>query len=62
MSEGFQIMVWSKVKYSQKINDDFLREKLHKRFESVMPIIKIDMIFCEKKAEEAAQVEDKEPA
>lgn len=46
--------MWSKVKYAEKLSDDFLREKLQKRFESVLPYIKIDVIFVEKDKEEKA--------
>ena len=52
-------MIWSKVKFSQNISDDFLREKLQKRFESVIPFIKIDMIFCEKKTDPVPEGEKK---
>lgn len=46
--EKFCFAVWSKIKYSERLSDDFLREKLQKRFESVLPYIKIDVIYVEK--------------
>lgn len=47
MSEKFHICVWSKVKYSEKLKNDLIREKVEKRFESVIPFIKIDVVYLE---------------
>ena len=45
--EDFRMIVWSKKKFSQSLNSDFLYEKVQKRYECVIPFIKVDIIFGE---------------
>jgi hypothetical protein len=51
VSEKFRFAVWSKMKYSEELNNNMLEEKLQTRFEAVLPYIKIDVIFVEKSKE-----------
>ena len=55
--EDFRLVVWSKEKFSQSINSDFLYEKIKKRYEYVIPFIKIDIIYGEKVEEKAEEEE-----
>jgi hypothetical protein len=36
------------VKYSEEMKNEMLIEKLEKRFEAVLPFIKMDIVFIEK--------------
>lgn len=52
ISENFGFLVWSKLKLSQEgISDGLIQEKIQKRFDSILPFIKIDLLFLTKKKE-----------
>lgn len=45
VSNSYLIGVWSKVKLGEELNEERIREKLQLRFETILPFIKIDIIF-----------------
>ena len=45
VSDSYVLGVWSKVKLSEELREERIREKLQLRFESILPFIKIDIIF-----------------
>lgn len=45
VSEKYLIAVWSKVKLGEELGEERVREKLQLRLESILPFIKIDIIF-----------------
>lgn len=45
INSNYLLAVWSKIKLDQGLNGERVREKLQLRFETILPIIKIDIIF-----------------
>jgi hypothetical protein len=50
LSEKYLIAVWSKVKLGEELGEERVREKLQLRLESILPFIKIDIIFLTQSA------------
>jgi hypothetical protein len=45
INNDYLLAVWSKVKLDQALNEERVREKMQLRFETILPFIKIDIIF-----------------
>ena len=45
INNDYLLAVWSKIKLDQGLNEERVREKLQLRFETILPFIKIDIIF-----------------
>jgi hypothetical protein len=45
INSEYLIAVWSKLKLGEELNEERIREKLQLRFETILPFIKIDIIF-----------------
>lgn len=45
INNDYLIAVWSKIKLAEDLNEERIREKLQLRFETILPFIKIDILF-----------------
>lgn len=46
IADDYLLVVWSKIKLGEGLQEEQIREKLQMRFESILPFIKLDIVMC----------------
>lgn len=48
VSQDFNVAIWTKHRVAEEMDNKQVIEKLQKRFDSVVPMIKVDFLFLNK--------------